>query len=722
MSQQSSKSFCILAVLFAVLASIFLGVQPARLKTVSEQPHLMVGDALIPPDIPPEHNSPITPGYYETSEYLIGSVAVGIILLESNGTIDPSTEDWNSTEESQVISEIQVALDWWSSQNPAANVSFNVTVNYKVPTSYEPINHPQTDEGLWISEAMAYLGHSGGDYFAQVRDYVNDLRNSTGTDWAFAIFVVDSSNDMDGKFADGEHFAYAYLGGPFLVMTYDNNGWGINNMDRVAAHEIGHIFYATDEYNGKTEYSGYLNVSDVENSGGIMDAVANFSLSEGTKGQVGWRDSDGDGIQDIVDTFPKTKLVIYPSNLTGDSTLTYAGYVTEVPYPNSNPNGTGRDLTINTIVKVEYRIDLGEWYDASPVDGAFDEAVENFTFTIQQPISETSTVEVRGINSVGNVEPTNETHTVTVDGTPPVTNLNLSLPYYVTNLTTYVSRNTTFTLIASDDISGVAKTYYKIDTQPWKQYTEPFTLHDIEDGAHTLYFYSVDKLDHKEATKSFNLTLDNTAPTLLIVTPSNKSAVGSADVNVTWTGLDYGSGIAYYEIKIDDKEYDRLNVTNHTFSTVAEGSRTITVKAVDHLGNFKELTLTFVVDLTPPALWVEFPKNGSEIKTSSIKTQWNGFDTLSSINHYEIRIDENPWVNVSTITAYTFRQLKDGTHKIDIKAVDEAGNHKVVRIIFTINTSLIGKPGWTDDIIVFGSISLIAATIIVLLLERHVRS
>jgi hypothetical protein len=710
-----------LAITFALAIWIFSEISLAHIGITSEQSSLVIGDVFIPPDIPLRHNSPITPGYYETSEYLIGSVAVGVILPESNSTIDMSMEDWTTVEESQVISEIQVALNWWSDQNPEACVSFNLTVNYRVPTSYEPISRPQTDEGLWISEVMTYLGYPGSNYFTQVRDYVNDLRNSVGTNWAFAIFVVDSSNDPDGKFADGQHFAYAYLGGPFLVMTYDNDDWGINNMDRVTAHEIGHIFYATDEYNGKTEYSGYLNASDVEDSGGLMDTSAWF-LSDGTKKQVGWRDSDGDGIQDIVDTFPDTRLVVYPSDLTSNATLTYAGYVTEVPYPNSNPHGTGRDITINYITMVEYSIDSGSWYEASPFDGAYDEAVENFTFTAEASVSETSTIVVRGINSVGNVEPTNTTHTVTVDATPPVTSLELSQPNYETASTTYVSRNTIFTLIATDDISGVDKTYYRVDSEPWKQYAEPFTLENLSDGTYTIYFYSVDKLGHEEATRSFNLTIDNTEPNIWVKSPSNKSAVGSSNVNVVWEGFDHGSGMAYYEIKIDGNEYDRINSTNYAFSGIAEGSHDISLKAFDHLGNSKELKIAFIVDMTPPTVWVTFPNNGSEVRTPHIKVAWDGSDELSGIDHYEIRLDKNPWTNVSNTTAFTFSQLSDGNHRIDIKAVDKAGNYRQVRFVFSVNTSLIGKPGWTDDIIVFSSTSAVIALILVFLLEKHVKS
>jgi len=67
----------------------------------------------------------------------------------------------------------------------------------RYPTSYEPISRPQSDQGLWIGEVMGKLGYDRStSYFTQVRDYVNDLRATYQADWAFAIFVVDSSNTM----------------------------------------------------------------------------------------------------------------------------------------------------------------------------------------------------------------------------------------------------------------------------------------------------------------------------------------------------------------------------------------------------------------------------------------------------------------------------------------------------------------------------------------------
>ena len=390
---------------------------------------LRLSDALIPPDADKRAQSVNlmqAPGYYETSEYMIGSIAVGEIFLESIGGNDPSTENWQPVEELNVQMEIGYALNqWWASQNPNAQVSFTYDLHTAVPTTYEPIIHPSavtTDayEKLWVSEAMTYLGYTSGDWMQQTRDYINNLRQAKGTDWAFAIFIIDSTNDAatdpttPGAFSDS-YWAYAYKGGPFCVMTYDNDGWGITRMDQVLAHETGHIFWATDEYDGNPEASGYLNAVDNEGSGCVMDTCT-LCLSAGTQLQIGWKDTDGDGILDIIDTNPDTNLDPYLPDPTTNTTLVYTGYGIVVPYPNNNPqiSASGNDVTINTISNVEYRVNSGTWQNANPVDGTYDSEKVHFTMTIGPLTPGTYTIEARAQNSVGNYDLTLASDTVTI--------------------------------------------------------------------------------------------------------------------------------------------------------------------------------------------------------------------------------------------------------------------------------------------------------------------
>lgn len=284
------------------------------------------GDALPPPPRPTTTEGEVgvaevsSPEYGRTSEYLIGKVAIGIILPESNG----SAENWTPERRTQVADRIIAGANWWAAREARADLSFIYDVHFSVPTNHEPIQlkgypPPDGEENVWIWEVLAGMGSSGTDYMDMAWDYVNTTRATYQADWAFAVFVVDSLNDSDGQFSNGK-FAYAYVGGPFVVMTYDNNGYGIENMDAVLAHEMGHIFWALDQYYAAeqpcTKRSGYLNVENQNSEygdcllnvdsimrGGVAPYVQG-QVDQYARGQVGWWDEDGNGTLDPLDKAP----------------------------------------------------------------------------------------------------------------------------------------------------------------------------------------------------------------------------------------------------------------------------------------------------------------------------------------------------------------------------------------------------------------------------------
>lgn len=400
-------------------------------KTINYE-YLYQNDAIIPPDIENAGmNSGPEPGYYDLSEYMVGTIVIGIIFLESDGSIDPSTEDWTQQEKNAALAGMGLAggylqwYNWFQNENMYFHSMMTYTEVHTVNISYEPIIHPSAItndywEKLYVAEAMDELGYSSGDWMKRVRDYSNYLRDNIetlpgvyGTDWAFTVFLVDNSNDTDGLFSDGYH-AYAYLGGPFTVCPHLRPGGPPGPaLKEVFIHEMGHIFYATDEYNGQTDYSGYLNQPDVEGSGCIMDNLA-LCLSSGTKLQVGWRDTDADGRADILDTEPETSLTPYTPDPSPDPTPTYTGSATVQPMTNNNPNGPGNDVTTNILAAVEFRVDGGAWIYADPVDGTYDDPIEAYTFTTPPLADGTHTIEARAYNILGNVDPTPASDTLTV--------------------------------------------------------------------------------------------------------------------------------------------------------------------------------------------------------------------------------------------------------------------------------------------------------------------
>ncbi|RPJ49324.1 MAG: hypothetical protein EHM19_00510 [Candidatus Latescibacterota bacterium] len=377
-------------------------------------------------------------GFFDTSEFMLGTVAIALLLPESNGAIDPSTENWTQAEIDSVVAEIQEGVPFWIDHAPGGNLSFVYRFEDPVSIPYEAISRPAfsaKEESLWVRAVFDTLGYGSGDTWYRARSYLNDLRDSLATDWAVAIFVADSKADADGRFSNGI-YGFSYYGGPYLVMTYDNNTWGIGNMHAVAAHEIAHSFYALDEYYSAHKpchlAAGYELVPNQNSDYGTCFLDENCIMRAGmagafdsslacvyTRGQVGLGDTDEDGIANILDTYPTTLLDPFPDS-TSDESPTIAGSAEDAPILNRNTIGAGNDITLNTIERVEYRIDGGEWIEALAADGAFDSLYEEYVFTTAPLAETTHVVEVRAVNSAGNADTTFAADTFVVhDGTAP---------------------------------------------------------------------------------------------------------------------------------------------------------------------------------------------------------------------------------------------------------------------------------------------------------------
>ena len=122
-------------------------------------------------------------------------------------------------------------------------------------------------------------------------------------------------------------------------------------------------------------------------------------------------------------------------------------------------------------------------------------------------------------------------------------------------------------------------------------------------------------------------------------------------------------------------------------------------------------TVAFSVDITPPLLTIWSPSIDYTVRSSSPEATWSGSDDIAGIDHYEAQIDQGSWINLGLNTSYTFRDLPDGNHTLSVKAVDRVGLTKEESTSFIINTSLIGGPGWSDDIVVFGLAATAAVVI-----------
>jgi len=348
-------------------------------------------------------------GVYSTSEYMIGNVWVTLVLMESNGAIDLNELNWSSTQINNVKAQVREGLDWWETMfdkyNPNSLILLNFTIDYSwaddpFETSYEPIMRDYKAESLWAGEFLVSQGYTGcyreyQSHLTDLRDFNHERRNAKDMDWAFSIFVVNSRTPSNTKIGNGTltdgWFAYAWTGGPNVVMTYDNGNWGINDMALVLAHEVGHIFWAWDEYGTAGSYndrSGYYNtqntnaayerptgaparVDSIMASGSYQrNAYDKYVSSLASLEMIGWRDSNGNGILDVLDT-PLTLTTLTGYWDVSTSSFVYAGRSSVTTLPNQNPSGSKSDITLNTVDMLQYKLDEGDWLEADGQYGTY---------------------------------------------------------------------------------------------------------------------------------------------------------------------------------------------------------------------------------------------------------------------------------------------------------------------------------------------------------------
>ena len=400
-------------------------------------------DALIRP-IQRQYLSPCSTTYLKrsNSEYMLRSVSINVILPESTGAIDVNRENWSATRENSVAAEVVEAMNFMAAAytGPALlrpsfvyHYYFGRT-NAVAQTSYEPIsrssdsgNEPGSGEGLWTNQIYNNLGYSAyGDRWTKGEEFNGNTRISDGTFWAVTMFIVDSLNDTDGYFADG-YFAYAWLGGPHLVMTYDNDNWGITRMDMVTRHETSHSFFVLDEYQSSgctcSATAGYINYQNqncesscLTNGNCIMSSATKQQagvVCNYTRGQIGWGDSNTNGIPDPVDNTLNTTLTAYSPDPTTNTLLNYQGTATAPALTNQNHYGYYCDINVVRIATVQYNVDGGAWNNASPCDGQFNSGSECYNFSVLLAPG-THTIQTRTVDELSRVDTTPASDTITI--------------------------------------------------------------------------------------------------------------------------------------------------------------------------------------------------------------------------------------------------------------------------------------------------------------------
>lgn len=187
---------------------------------------------------------------------------------------------------------------------------------------------------------------------------------------------------------------------------------------------------------------------------------------------------------------------------------------------------------------------------------------------------------------------------IRIDRTAPVTTASLAEP----GDDGWHSAAVEVTLSGSDNLSGVASTFYTVDGGAQQQYSGAFSI--AADGVHTITFWSKDAAGNVEkAGPSIEVKVDTTAPATTVINPISPASGWFVKTGIPFAFQvsDAHSGVAATYYTIDGGEAQTYGAPFE--EDLSTGEHKITYWSVDIAGNTEAVQeLTINVDTVLPTI------------------------------------------------------------------------------------------------------------------------
>jgi len=158
-----------------------------------------------------------------------------------------------------------------------------------------------------------------------------------------------------------------------------------------------------------------------------------------------------------------------------------------------------------------------------------------------------------------------------LDAVLPVTGIDYKVPQFFNRDTLFINKNTKIQLFATDKESGVLKIEYSIDNKDNFKEFSTFTI--PEDGFHTIYFKSTDKVNNVEEIKESSCLVDNSSPIIYINYSINTIGKKMKD------GKEYQAYPEYTKIYISAT--DKWSGTESIYYSINGGPKRLYISAKD---------------------------------------------------------------------------------------------------------------------------------------------
>ena len=257
-----------------------------------------------------------------------------------------------------------------------------------------------------------------------------------------------------------------------------------------------------------------------------------------------------------------------------------------------------------------------------------------------------------------------ESYSFVIDDTPPV--ITLTSP---ANSSVFVSGTVIHFSIGDDNT--LSQVTYNWDGGANQVLSSPYDVNTngLSEGEHWLYISAEDAAGNVESLK-YRFVVDDTAPSIILNSPADGSEIQSSeliDLTISDANLDYA------QYRWDSGAFVTLSSPfDVPAAGLNEGSHTLTVYAYDLAGNGHNVTYSFIVDDSAPAITLQSPPDGSEINSGTLIS----FDITDANTIVTTLYRWDGGANVSFASPYNVDTtgLSEGSHMLDIYACDAAGN------------------------------------------------
>jgi hypothetical protein len=140
----------------------------------------------------------------------------------------------------------------------------------------------------------------------------------------------------------------------------------------------------------------------------------------------------------------------------------------------------------------------------------------------------------------------------------------------------------------------------RLDAGTWTStgYNMTFNFTGLLHGPHSV---SVNVTDWagRSTVQNVSFVVDTQPPLLIVSEPSEGDVIETEDVQVEWSATDSESGVVRYEVAVDGGAFENYGtMTSAELKNLENGPHDVVVRATDGVGNQKDVTIGFTVDVS----------------------------------------------------------------------------------------------------------------------------